>query len=134
MSMMTDAESFEVPAIAEIPLPEKAAEPPIDDEREVITRAAALVDKYEKQRQGLEVMLAEATLGLETRNRTIETLKLDLAEARNNLCTVQSTCEALRQEVSDCRALFSSLRAQLDHFEIPLPARRKVKNGKQIAA
>jgi hypothetical protein len=40
----------------------------------------------------------------------------------------------LRQEVSDCRALFSSLRAQLDHFEIPLPVRRKVKNGKQIAA
>jgi chromosome segregation ATPase len=128
---MTETETFEVPAIAEIPVPSK---PPIEDEREVIIRASALVDKYEKERQQLEVMLTEATLGIEARNRTIENCKLELAEARNNLCTVQSTCETLRQEVSDCRALFSSLRAQLDHFEIPLPVRRKVKNGKSIAA
>jgi chromosome segregation ATPase len=140
---MTETETFEVPQVAEIPLPEKTAagavSPPLpaddaDDGREVMVRAAALYDQYEKQRQQLEVMLTEATLGIEARNRTIENCKLELAEARNNLCTVQSTCEALRQEVSDCRALFSSLRAQLDHFEIPLPVRRKVKNGKQIAA
>ena len=99
-----------------------------------MVRAAALYDEYEKQRQRLEVLLTEATLGIEARNRTIENCKLELAEARNNLLTLQSTCETLRQEVSDCRAMFSSLRAQLDHFEIPLPMRRKAKNGKQVAA
>jgi chromosome segregation ATPase len=133
---MTEAETFEVPEVAKIPLPEKPEpEPkPVDEKREAMIKAAVLYDQFEQQRQQLEVMLTEATLGIEARNRAIENLKLELAEARNNLCTLQSTCEALRQEVSDCRALFSSLRAQLDHFEIPLPVRRKVKNGKQIAA
>jgi chromosome segregation ATPase len=134
---MTETETFDVPEVAKIPLPQKPAEPepqPVDEKREAMIKAAVLYDQFEQQRQQLEVMLTEATLGIEARNRTIENLKLELAEARNNLCTVQSTCEALRQEVSDCRALFSSLRAQLDHFEIPLPVRRKVKNGKQIAA
>jgi chromosome segregation ATPase len=150
---MTETETFDVPEVAKIPVQQKpepkpgepAGPDPFDDggrshsikgdeKREAMIKAAVLYDQFEQQRQQLEVMLTEATLGIEARNRTIENLKLELAEARNNLCTLQSTCEALRQEVSDCRALFSSLRAQLDHFEIPLPVRRKVKNGKQIAA
>jgi hypothetical protein len=76
-------------------------------------------------------MLAEATLAIEARNRTIKALELELAEARNNLAAMQSQIEMGRQEVSDCRAFFGSIRAQFDHFEIPLPIRRKVqRNGK----
>jgi DNA repair exonuclease SbcCD ATPase subunit len=140
---MTDTETFEVPEVAKIPLPEKPApEPqPVDDKREAMIKAAVLYDQFEQQRQQLEVMLTEATLGIEARNRTIETLKLQLMEATNNLCAVQSTCEALRQENSELRALqveqhalAKHLVARYENYEIPLPIRRKVKNGKQIAA
>jgi chromosome segregation ATPase len=131
-------EQFEVPAIAKITPPQKPAPAPEpaapSEEKAVMMRAAALVDDYEKQRQALQVMLTEATLAIEARNRTIKAYELELAEARNNLAAMQSQIEACRQEVSDCRAFFGSIRAQFDHFEIPLPIRRKVKNGKQLQA
>jgi hypothetical protein len=129
-------EQFEVPAIAKItppPKPAPAPEPPSED-KAVMMRAAALVDDYEKQRQALQVMLTEATLAIEARNRTIKALELEVAQLRNDQAALTSQVEAGRQEVSDCRAFFGSIRAQFDHFEIPLPIRRKVKNGKAMVA
>ena len=115
--------TFEVPPVAKIPVPQKPAPEP-----------AELVDSYTKQREKLQVMLAEATLAIESRNRTIKALELELAEARNNLAAMASQVEGCRQEVAECRVFFSTMRAQLDHFEIPLPIRRKAGNGKKTAA
>jgi hypothetical protein len=129
-------EQFEVPAVAKITPPQKPAPAPEpampSEDKTVMMRAAALVDDYEKQRQALQVMLTEATLAIEARNRTIKALELEVAQLRNDQAALTSQVEAGRQEVSDCRAFFGSIRAQFDHFEIPLPIRRKVKNGKLI--
>lgn len=103
--------------------------PPELPEKDVMMRAAALVDKYETERRENQELLAKAAGEVKQARREIEFLTLELATARNDLSTMRDQCETLRQEASDMRALFSSLRAQLDHFEIPLPVRKKVKNG-----
>jgi septal ring factor EnvC (AmiA/AmiB activator) len=128
----------EVPTVAEIPLPHKVE--PLSDEHEVIARAHLVVDKAHKERHQLQVMLTEATLAIEARNRTIKSLELELAEARNNLAAMADNVERNRQEVSGIKAFHAEQLASLkhmvarhDHFEIPLPIRRKVNNGKQIS-
>ena len=67
---------------------------------------------------------------MKDRNREVELLGLDLAQAKNDLQTLAADLETRRQEVSDLRAFFASMRAQMDHFEIPLPVRKRTRNGK----
>ena len=103
---------------------------PRDEEAEALAHAAKLVEGFKTQRAQLETMLAEATRALKDRNREVELLGLDLAQAKNDLQTMAADLETKRQEVSDLRAFFASMRAQMDHFEIPLPVRKRTRNGK----
>jgi septal ring factor EnvC (AmiA/AmiB activator) len=130
---MSDDDKIEPPPIATIPQPDlppqQAEPPPVDVERDTIVRAADIVDNFRKELAAKRIEITEATLAIEARNQRIAQLELDLAEARNNLQTTQSQCIDLQQETSDMRALFSSFKAQLENFEIPLPIRKRVGNG-----
>lgn len=99
------------------------------DDVEAITKAAALVKNYQEERSRLEQALEEKTRAWKEAIREAQLLSLDLATVRNDLCTAQSQCETLRQECSDLRAFFASMKAQMEHFEIPLPVRKRKKNG-----
>jgi septal ring factor EnvC (AmiA/AmiB activator) len=133
-SDMGDDDKIEPPPIAEIPkhpVPEgaQAASPPVDAEKETIIKAADIVDNFRKQLAEKRIEITEATLAIEARNQRIKQLELDLAETRNNLQAASAQLEDLRQETSDLRAFFSSVRAQFDNFEIPLPIRKRAGNG-----
>ncbi|HET7376519.1 MAG TPA: hypothetical protein VFK30_07415 [Anaerolineae bacterium] len=101
---------------------------PESPEVEAMKKAAATVARFEQQRQQQLELIESATKKIKELMRENELLKLDLAQVQNNLAVAQSQVETFRQEASDTRALFSSIRAQLDHFEIPLPIRKR-RNG-----
>jgi chromosome segregation ATPase len=131
---MDENEKVEPPPIAEIPkhaVPEdaQAASPPVDEEVDAIAKATAIVANYRKNTRDKEIEVTELALAIENRNQRITQLELDLAETRNNLQTVAAQLEEKRQEASDLQALFSSFKAQLENFEIPLPIRKKAGNG-----
>jgi chromosome segregation ATPase len=131
---MDENEKIEPPPIAEIPrhpVPEgaQAASPPVDEEVDAIAKATAIVANYRKNTRDKEIEVTELALAIEGRNQRIAQLELDLAETRNNLQTVAAQLEEKRQEASDLQALFSSFKAQLENFEIPLPIRKKAGNG-----
>jgi chromosome segregation ATPase len=131
---MDENEKVEPPPIAEIsrhPVPEEAqaASPPVDEEVDAIAKATAIVANYRKNTRDKEIEVTELALAIEGRNQRIAQLELDLAEIRNNLQTVAAQLEEKRQEASDLQALFSSFKAQLENFEIPLPIRKKAGNG-----
>jgi chromosome segregation ATPase len=131
---MDENEKVEPPPIAEIPkqpVPEDAqvASPPVDEEVDAIARATAIVANYRKNTRDKEIEVTELALAIEGRNQRIAQLELDLAETRNNLQTVAAQLEEKRQEASDLQALFSTFKAQLENFEIPLPIRKKAGNG-----
>jgi hypothetical protein len=131
---MDENEKVEPPPIAEIPkhpVPEAAqvASPPVDEEVDAIAKATAIVANYRKNTRDKEIEVTELALAIEGRNQRITQLELDLAETRNNLQTVAAQLEEKRQEASDLQALFSSFKAQLENFEIPLPIRKKAGNG-----
>lgn len=114
-------------------LPPPDVEPPPmpeSPEVEAMKKAAATVARFEEQRRQQSELIERATLEIKNLRRENELLKLDLAQVQNNLTVAQSQVESFRQEASDTRAMFSSIRAQLDHFEIPLPVRKRVRNGK----
>lgn len=125
-------EEMFVPPVAVIPELIKEAPPPTnghaDDEAKIIEQAALQVHQFKQERERLQVLCTEATLSIAAANKRIKSLELDNAEMRNNLQNMATQCEALRQEASDLRAFFSSIRAQLDHFEIPLPVRKRANN------
>lgn len=112
-------------------IPPPDTEPPITESPEVeaMKKAAAMVARFEQQRQEQSELIQRATKEIKDLMRENELLKLDLMQCQNNLAAAQSQVEAFRQEASDTRALFSSIRAQLDHFEIPLPVRKR-RNGR----
>jgi chromosome segregation ATPase len=131
---MDENEKVEPPPIAEIPkhpVPEgaQAASSPVDEEVDAIAKATAIVANYRKNTRDKEIEVTELALAIEGRNQRITQLELDLAETRNNLQTVAAQLEEKRQEASDLQALFSSFKAQLENFEIPLPIRKKAGNG-----
>jgi chromosome segregation ATPase len=131
---MDENEKVEPPPIAEIPkhsVPEEAqaTSPPVDEEVDAIAKATAIVANYRKNTRDKEIEVTELALAIEGRNQRITQLELDLAETRNNLQTVAAQLEEKRQEASDLQALFSSFKAQLENFEIPLPIRKKAGNG-----
>lgn len=112
-------------------IPPPDTEPrPESPEVEAMKKAAATVARFEQQRQEQAQLIERATAEIKHLARENELLRLDLAQVQNNLAVAQSQVETFRQEASDTRALFSSIRAQLDHFEIPLPVRKRVRNGK----
>jgi chromosome segregation ATPase len=131
---MSDDDKIEPPPIAEIPkhpVPEgaQAASPPVDEEVDAIAKATAIVANYRKNTRDKEIEVTELALAIEGRNQRIAQLELDLAETRNNLQTVAAQLEEKRQEASDLQALFSTFKAQLENFEIPLPIRKRAGNG-----
>jgi chromosome segregation ATPase len=131
---MDENEKIEPPPIAEMPkhlVPEgaQAASPPVDEEVDAIAKATAIVANYRRNTRDKEIEVTELALAIEGRNQRIAQLELDLAEIRNNLQTVAAQLEEKRQEASDLQALFSSFKAQLENFEIPLPIRKKAGNG-----
>jgi chromosome segregation ATPase len=131
---MDENEKVEPPPIAEIPKPPvpeaaQAASPPVDEEVDAIAKATAIVANYRKNTRDKEIEVTELALAIEGRNQRIAQLEVDLAETRNNLQTVAAQLEEKRQEASDLQALFSSFKAQLENFEIPLPIRKKAGNG-----
>jgi hypothetical protein len=144
---MTDDERIEPPQITTIPLPDKivrhdpapANKIEISPQDDVIIRAAQLraeaeahLKSWSEEKQRLTVLCTEATLSLEQRNKLIDQLRLDLLEKANNLQVLQAQHEELRQENSDLRAVLSSLKVQLDNYEIPLPIRQRAKrNGNE---
>ena len=118
--------------IPTVMLPPPDIEPPSmpeSPEVEAMKKAAATVARFEQQRQEQAELIERATKQIKELARENELLRLDLAQVQNNLSVAQSQVEAFRQEASDTRALFSSIRAQLDHFEIPLPIRKRGRNG-----
>jgi chromosome segregation ATPase len=131
---MDENEKVEPPPIAEIPrhpVPEDAqpTSPTVDEEVDAIAKATAIIANYRKNTRDREIEVTELALAIEARNQRIAQLELDLAEIRNNLQTVAAQLEEKRQEASDLQALFSSFKAQLENFEIPLPIRKKAGNG-----
>jgi chromosome segregation ATPase len=131
---MDENEKVEPPPIAEIPKHSvseeaQATSPPVDEEVDAIAKATAIVANYRKNTRDKEIEVTELALAIEGRNQRITQLELDLAETRNNLQTVAAQLEEKRQEASDLQALFSSFKAQLENFEIPLPIRKKAGNG-----
>ena len=117
---------------ATIPLPNTEPPPPQTPESaeaEAVKRAAAAMARFEQQRREQSELIERATKQIKDLARENELLRLDLIQCQNNLAAAQSQVEAFRQEASDTRALFSSIRAQLDHFEIPLPIRKRGRNG-----
>lgn len=117
---------------AMIPPPDTEPQLPMVESPEVeaMKKAAATVARFEQQRQEQAELIERATKQIKELARENELLRLDLVQCQNNLAAAQSQVEAFRQEASDTRALFSSIRAQLDHFEIPLPVRKRSRNGK----
>lgn len=112
------------PPDTELPMPM-----PESPEVEAMKKAAAIHARIEQERQQQSELIVRATKEIKDLMRENELLKLDLMQCQNNLAAAQSQVEAFRQEASDTRALFSSIRAQLDHFEIPLPVRKR-RNGR----
>ena len=96
------------------------------DEKAVIEQAALMVQRFKSEREQLQTTCTELTLTLAARKRDYEALLLEREELRNNYLAMSAQCDELRQEASDLRAVFSSIKAQLEHFEIPLPIRRRV--------
>jgi len=119
-----------IPTIATIPEPKldtsSPPEPePVSDEAEVLARAALTVNQFQRERERMKVLCGEATFQVESLKRQIEDLTLENLKLKNDLAAQTDHCERLRQETSDLRAFFSSIRAQFDHFEIPLPIRKR---------
>lgn len=123
-------DDFPVPPIATLPPPIEPRQTPESPEDEDVKKAAAIMARIKLERQ--QQLDENGRLGKENQSlrRENELLRLDVAQLQNNLAVAQSQVETFRQEASDTRALFSSIRAQLDHFEIPLPVRKRVRNGK----
>lgn len=111
--------------------PPQTEPPPVPEspEAEAMKKAAAIHARIEQERQEQAQLIERAAAEIKKLLRENELLRLDLIQCQNNLAAAQSQVEAFRQEASDTRALFSSIRAQLDHFEIPLPIRKRGRNG-----
>lgn len=105
--------------------------------RDILQQAAVLANQYETDKAQWGQMIEQATSRIKDLAREIEFLRLELAEKTNNLQAAQATIEELRQDNSELRALHGALHAQAKHlvvqyenFHIPLPMRKRAKNGK----
>lgn len=99
-------------------------------EVEAMKKAAAIHARIEQERQQQSDLIERSIKEIKRLTSEVGWRDLRIAQLENDLVTSQSQCETFRQEASDTRALFSSIRAQLDHFEIPLPVRKRFRNGK----
>lgn len=100
------------------------------EDQNVIEQAALMVNRFKAEREMLQTKLTEAILTIAARKRDIEQIVLEREELKNNLSAALAQCDELKQEASDLRAFFSSIKAQLEHFEIPLPIRKRLNKHK----
>ncbi len=151
---MTDTSQVHIPPVAQMPQPkhgvrggyqaaeggEKPLPPTIGSgvespngedqnaiEENVVKQAALMISRAKQERETLQTNLTEAILAIASRKREVEAMVLEREELKNNLLAMSAQCDELKQEASDLRTFFSSIKAQMDHFEIPLPVRKKIK-------
>ena len=132
-------EEFSVPAIATLPPPN--GEPPVpvveSPEVEAMKKAAATVARFEHQRQEQAELIERSIKEIKKLTGELEWRELRIAELENNLQTLQCDIEAMREQNSELRAFFSEGHAQAkynvaryEQYLIPLPVRKRVRNGK----
>src|SRR5512139_1499150 len=104
--------------------------------RDILQQAAVLADKYEGDKARWSRLADEAGTRIKDLSREADFLRLELATRTNDVQTLQAQIEELRQDNSELRALHGALHAQARHlvsqyenFSIPLPIRKRAKNG-----
>ena len=95
--------------------------------RDILHHAAAIADRYDDDKQKWLKLADDAKLKIKDLMRENEFLKIEIAEMKNNMAVISSQREECRQRESDVTAVLSNIKTLIDHNEIPLALRARLR-------
>ena len=98
-------------------------------DRDVMIAAARAFDETRRKMNDLEDQLHKAVAGLESKNATIDELKILLEQERNNVASFRAERDEEKEQAARVRAGLANCQAILDQLELPPPQKKKSRNG-----